>query len=128
MARSHKWYSWAAWTKGYRVACLQRDVICQRCGLAPATVVHHKKAFQTAEHPEGDWQLFSDPANHEGLCKPCHDHVTVEIDGGFGNPKAPELPFIAKTGDPGPQFSAGTPSDAEMERLMSDVLPKRGSR
>lgn len=47
----------------------------------PAVLVDHIKPHR------GDRHLFWDPANHQAMCKPCHDRKTAGEDGGFGNPK-----------------------------------------
>jgi 5-methylcytosine-specific restriction enzyme A len=57
------------------------NVLCKWRGChQPATVVDHIKPHK------GDYGLFWDPANHQGLCKPHHDMKTAREDGGFGRP------------------------------------------
>ena len=87
---AHQWYGWAAWTKGYRIAQLQREPLCEwvendiRCNM-PAQVVDHVKTFVGAMADGSDsWELFSDPKNHQSLCKHHHDRKTVLHDRGFG--------------------------------------------
>lgn len=50
---------------------LQSQPLCVMCDalgkLTPATVVDHITPHK------GDLQLFSDPANLQSVCKPCHD-------------------------------------------------------
>lgn len=43
-----------------------------------STVVDHIKPHK------GDQQLFWSKANHQALCKECHDTKTATEDGGFG--------------------------------------------
>lgn len=58
---------------------LQEHPICANCRNAPASVVDHIKPHK------GDYDLFWDEANHQALCKRCHDIKTATEDGGFGN-------------------------------------------
>lgn len=119
---SHKWYKWAAWTKGFRVAQLQREPICEMClaeyklderaRLCVATVVHHKIDFR---NEQGDsWALFSDPKNHQSLCKSHHDHITASRRGKVAAPDG-----VVPTGAPGKQFTTG--ADIDIDALMADV-------
>jgi 5-methylcytosine-specific restriction protein A len=63
------------WKKHLRPAQLLREPFCRECAKhgrrTPATVVDHVRPFA------GDWQLFIDPANHQSLCKRCHDRKTA---------------------------------------------------
>lgn len=65
-----KWYHTTAW-KALRVFVLARDPMCVRClpkkVLVPSTTVNH-----IVRH-DGDWSLFIDQENCEGVCKLCHD-------------------------------------------------------
>ena len=80
---------------------------------APSEVVDHRIPHK------GDRVLFYDADNLQALCKPLHDSKTAREDGGFGRaPQDPNAPV--PTGEPGRQFAAGGPSNAEMERLMAD--------
>ena len=55
--------------------------ICLKSGRVTASaVVDHIKPHK------GDYELFWDPKNHQGACKPCHDSKTAKEDGGFGRP------------------------------------------
>ena len=69
------WYSLPVWTDGLRPAQLLREPFCRECakrGLRTrATVVDHIVPHR------GDWGKFIDPANHQSLCKPCHDRKTA---------------------------------------------------
>lgn len=71
--RAHEYrrlYNTKAW-KEARKAQLSRQPLCELCEetnrTVPASVVNHKKPHK------GDWSLFIDPANHQSVCKPCHD-------------------------------------------------------
>lgn len=72
----------ARWRQ-YRQIYLRDHPLCVRCldegRLTPAVVVDHIKPHK------GDWTLFWEPANHQALCKRCHDVKTAREDGGFGN-------------------------------------------
>jgi len=48
---------------------------------SPANTIDH-----IAPH-KGDYELFWDPTNHQGLCKHHHDVKTATEDGGFGRGK-----------------------------------------
>ncbi len=61
----------------YRSWFLSLHPLCVRCG-GIATVVDH-----IIPH-KGDAALFWDGANHQALCKHCHDIKTAREDGGFG--------------------------------------------
>lgn len=64
-----------------RAAYLAAHPVCE-CGcLRPATVVHHKR-----EH-HGDLALLMDWENLQSMAKPCHDRITAQRSGGFGNPR-----------------------------------------
>jgi len=70
------------WQK-YRAAFLKINPLCRPCDkngeLAAATIVDHIKPHK------GNYDLFWDPANHQPICKRCHDKKTAIEDGGFGN-------------------------------------------
>ena len=65
------------WRK-YRLWFLSRHPLCAVCGM-PASVVDHITPHK------GNYKLFWDEANHQALCKRCHDIKTAKEDGGFGN-------------------------------------------
>jgi len=71
----------ARWRR-YRERFLREHPLCVECLRAgratPATVVDHIRPHK------GDYGLFWDPANHQALCKQCHDTKTAREDGGFG--------------------------------------------
>lgn len=66
----------------YRAHFLRAHPLCVRCQalgrIKTATVVDHILPHR------GDRALFWDKANHQPLCKSCHDRKTALEDGGFG--------------------------------------------
>jgi 5-methylcytosine-specific restriction protein A len=73
-----KWYDTAHW-RNLRVRVLARDPICKMCSRAASIVADHIKPHR------GDWSLFCDLNNLQGLCASCHSIKTAREDGGFGN-------------------------------------------
>lgn len=75
-AEYHGWYSLPVWTEDLRPAQLLREPFCRECAKrgirTRATVVDHVTPHR------GDWALFIDPANHQSLCKSCHDRKTAK--------------------------------------------------
>lgn len=75
-AEYHGWYSLSLWTDDLRPAQLLREPFCRECARrgrrTRATVVDHITPHR------GDWARFVDPANHQSLCKPCHDRKTAK--------------------------------------------------
>ncbi len=81
-AEYHGWYSLSIWTDDLRPAQLLREPFCRECAKqyppgdprhrTRATVVDHITPFR------GAWALFIDPANHQSLCKSCHDRKTAK--------------------------------------------------
>ena len=75
-AEYHGWYLLPIWTDDLRPAQLLREPFCRECAKqgirTRATVVDHVRPFR------GDWALFVDPANHQSLCKSCHDRKTAK--------------------------------------------------
>lgn len=75
----------ARWRR-YRVEYLRLHPLCAECErngqITAASVVDHIKPHK------GNVVSFWDPANHQPLCKPCHDHKTATDDGGFGRAPA----------------------------------------
>ncbi len=71
----HWMYSLPVWTERLRPAQLTREPFCRECAKAGrrvrATVVDHIVPHR------GNWALFVDPANHQSLCKQCHDRKTM---------------------------------------------------
>ena len=72
-----------AWQR-YRIQYLAEHPVCVAClkrgELRETTVVDH-----IIPH-KGNMKLFWDRANHQALCKRCHDSKTAKQDGGFGKP------------------------------------------
>lgn len=74
-----------AWAR-YRLGFLTKpeNIFCRICQAADpprdvlAVVVDHIVPYK------GDQHLFWDKANHQPLCKQCHDRKTATCDGGFG--------------------------------------------
>lgn len=79
-----KWLNSARY-KHARKFFLTRHPMCTRCStnIRPelATILDHKTPHR------GDYVLFWEFDNWQGLCKRCHDRKTSSEDGGFGNPK-----------------------------------------
>lgn len=82
----------SAWKRGYdarwrryRLVFLTDNPWCAKCeGLVPATVVDHIISHR------GDYDLFWDEGNHEGLCTTHHNVKTATEDGGFGRERKKE--------------------------------------
>ncbi len=74
-AEWHGWYNKPIWKTELRPAQLMRQPFCCSCQAKEyrtrASVVDHIVPFR------GDWMLFVDPANHQSLCKSCHDRKTA---------------------------------------------------
>lgn len=80
-AAYHSWYQLPVWTRQLRPAQLMREPFCRMCAVeyppedprsrTRATVVDHVRPFR------GDWALFTDPGNHQSLCKRHHDRKTA---------------------------------------------------
>ena len=74
-AQWHGWYSLPVWTGDLRPNQLMREPWCRECARrgirTRATVVDHIVPHR------GDWAKFIDPANHQSLCKICHDRKTA---------------------------------------------------
>ncbi len=75
-AEYHGWYSLPIWTGDLRPAQLAREPFCGECAKEGkrvyATVVDHVIPVR------GDWSRFSDPTNHQSLCKRHHDIKTAK--------------------------------------------------
>ena len=85
------WYGLAIWRNlksvflgsdhGNHVICEHRDPRTgERCHK-PTYEVDHKIPHR------GNWDLFTDLKNLQGLCRSCHARKTAAEDGGFGNNK-----------------------------------------
>ena len=70
-----KYYKTKAW-RWARTIQLHDEPLCEPCKakgkVVAATTVNHRTPHK------GDWALFIDPANHQSLCKPCHDGPTQQ--------------------------------------------------
>ena len=76
--------------KDARKYFLEQNPLCAECikdkgeyrpGRAvPATVLDHIQPHK------GDYSLFWDTSNWQGLCHACHNRKTNSKDGGYGNP------------------------------------------
>jgi len=71
-------------------------MICSKCGLKEhdclaeskttvATIVDHRKPWQTGRTEAEKYRLFWDPSNHQSLCTTHHSRKTATEDGGCGN-------------------------------------------
>ena len=74
-ARWQRYRAWYLITHPLCVLCLAKDPPM----ITASTTVDH------VEPHHGDYTLFWNPANHQALCKQCHDVKTASEDGGFGN-------------------------------------------
>jgi 5-methylcytosine-specific restriction protein A len=109
-----KWYHRAHWRR-LRGLVLARDPICTICNRAASNVADHKRPHK------GDWALFCDMNNLQGVCKPCHDLKTATEDGGFGSaPKDADAPV--RTGESGKQFSSSAVGEAAIDRALAEEL------
>ena len=74
--------AWAAYSQHFRrehpLCADPAGVHAAEGRIQPAEVVDHIRPHR------GNRALFWDPANHQGLCKRCHDTKTATEDGGFG--------------------------------------------
>ena len=68
-ADTRKWYCTTDWAI-LRQAVLADDPICVMCKIAPSTDVDHKVPHR------GNYILFWDRDNLQGLCKSCHSAKT----------------------------------------------------
>src|SRR5690242_4066281 len=116
------WYARPVWRKGIRVVALARDPICKICNRYPSTVVDHIKPHR------GNWDLFTDLNNCQGLCEHCHNVKTAKEDGGFGNAQQEHQPVSMFAGQPGCVSSVGGAvqdralgSDDEIAALLAGV-------
>ena len=74
-AEYHGWYLLPVWTDDLRPGQLLHEPFCRECARrgmrTPATVVDHIRPHR------GDWAMFVDKANHQSMCKSCHDRKTA---------------------------------------------------
>jgi 5-methylcytosine-specific restriction enzyme A len=73
------WYNNAPWQR-LKAFMKNREPICRKCGRAKTEVIDH-----IIDH-KGNPELFYDPDNLQGLCKPCHDAKTGATSHGQGKP------------------------------------------
>ena len=108
----NKWYGLSVWRK-LRHMTLMRDPVCMMCQHAPATEADHIKPHR------GDWNLFTDLNNTQGLCRACHSKKTAEEDGGFGRAPKPNVgPKPVPTGEPGRQFVASSVKPSKLDEAL----------
>lgn len=124
---TQKWYKRAHWTR-LRTVVIHRDPVCKICNRAPSTIADHIKPHK------GEWSLFSDLDNLQGICKTCHAKKTAREDGGFGHAlkhmRADQR--IQPTGDHGRQFvsctvgmdkiNAALPTADEVAELLKGIV------
>lgn len=94
----HKWYTRFPWTgdNGLRYVTLARDPICVICNRNPSTIADHKIPHK------GNWSLFVDLNNTQGVCETCHNQKTRKDEAKkAGEPNAP-----VTTGETGEQFTS----------------------
>ena len=69
-------------TDDLRPAQLLREPFCRECAARyPPGDPRHRTWATVVDHIEphrGDWSKFIDPANHQSLCKSCHDRKTAK--------------------------------------------------
>jgi len=68
----------------YRRAYLAAHPLCVLCLKKKPEVVREATVVDHIIPHRGDHRLFWDPANHQSLCKECHDIKTAKEDGAFG--------------------------------------------
>ncbi len=118
-----RWYRRSHWT-ALRTIVLAKEPICRICQRAASTVADH-----IVPH-KGNWALFCDLDNLEGICDACHSKKTATEDGGFGNrpasnPSETNTPVV--TGDSGKQFQSSTLSAKKLDKALAfdvDLLLK----
>ena len=86
---NHAMYNEWIWRKpnvGLRAMVLARDPLCVEClksgELEPSTEADHIRPHN------GDWDLFTDMDNLQGLCKSCHSRKTKREQYDSNNPNA----------------------------------------
>jgi hypothetical protein len=73
---TEKWYSLRIWRDRLRPMKLRHDPLCQDCGRAVATQVHHIRGEWKNGGP-GAWSMFVDFENMQSLCASCHSKITM---------------------------------------------------
>ena len=105
-----KWYCTAQW-RALRVMVLARDPLCKKCVRVASTRVDHIKPHK------GNWDLFVDLANLQGLCEVCHNQKTREEEAvekpGDGN--------LPPTGTPdAAQFTSSAVGADALDRALAE--------
>jgi 5-methylcytosine-specific restriction enzyme A len=100
------WYSKSAW-KRLVIWKKNRNPLCEACGRNPTEVIHHKKDHR------GDWNLFIDQNNLQGLCKTCHDLIPK-----IGSTRQPGA--LAATGAEGKQFTSSSDA-AALDKALEGI-------
>lgn len=102
--------------RGLRAFVLRRDPVCVLCNRNATTIADHIK-----DH-KGNWELFIDVHNLQGICKTCHDAKTSRESGGFGNPlfvgKPADNSAPAATGSAGKQFQSSSVSTKKLDAAL----------
>lgn len=78
-----KLYDQAAWHKNLQPFILARDPLC-RLQITDLCKQHDGDGSTVVDHivdHKGNPALFFDPANCQGVCKPCHDRKTKTASG-----------------------------------------------
>ncbi len=67
------WYDRWPWTglHGLRATTLAKDPICKACNRAPSRIADHITPHR------GDYNLFCDEKNLQGLCEACHNEKSA---------------------------------------------------
>ena len=69
-ADTRKWYSTTAWQL-LRALTLEKQPICVECSTNASTICDHITPHR------GDYALFFNAANLQGMCKDCHGRKTA---------------------------------------------------
>ena len=111
----HPWNNLAVWrgAHGLRVVVLARDPVCMLCQRNASTQVDHKKPHN------GDWELFTDLDNLQGVCEGCHARKTREENG--KNADTTGNGGLPPTGTPGaPQFTSSAVGADALDRALAE--------
>lgn len=100
-----QWYRLPAW-RAYRAEYLALNPRCIICG-APSEIVDHIKPHK------GDESVFWNAANHQPLCKVCHDSKTARFDGGGGRAGKSGAAYSLSCGEDGFPVDPNHPFNAE---------------
>jgi hypothetical protein len=71
---------------------------------------------------KGNWVLFCDLDNLQGLCDACHSRKTAQEDGGFGNRRSAvttETNGPSVTGESGKQFQSSTVKPSSLDKALA---------